>query len=44
MSRAFGALCRPVFQDSTLSLKTKRSVSLWGRGMDKHESCHKEVS
>ena len=25
-SRAFGALCRPVFQDSNLSLKTKRMV------------------
>ena len=25
-SRAFGALCRPVFQDSNLSIKTKRMV------------------
>ena len=25
-SRAFGALCRPVFQDKKLSFKTKRMV------------------
>lgn len=49
-SKAFGALCRPVFQDNSLSLETKRIVyravvmgvlaTLWGGSLGKQERCH----
>ena len=44
-SKAFGALCRPVFQDNSLSMETKRIVyhAVFMGGFGEQEDCYKEA-